>query len=367
MSDDITRQFIETYTQESEPTMFLTQMTQSPPRNFHSSEEVEFDIVRSDEEIAVVVQDLSTGYRMNSNDIYTNKAFRPPILKEAIPINAFDLIKRQYGQDPFQSPDFRANLMMRMFSGMREVERKIRRHVEVQASQVMQTGQLSLVNAAANALYTLNFAPKASHFPQVTTSWSAGGATPLDDLASLATVIRDDGLMDSDMVVMGNAAFRNFIRNTTVQAHFDNRRINQGDIVPMQFRNGGGQFRGEVDIDNYKFQVWTYNGRYNPPQGGTKVPYVGANNVIMKSMDTRIDATFGAIPNIGREIGANTAAASLLPEMPGRISDGQQRMDMFTNVWMSADGEQLFGGIGARPLVIPTAIDQFGTLNTVAP
>ena len=62
-----------------------------------------------DEDIAIVIQDLSASYRMVSEDIYTNKNFKPPIYKQALPINAFDLIKRTPGETPFEQPDFRAN------------------------------------------------------------------------------------------------------------------------------------------------------------------------------------------------------------------------------------------------------------------
>ena len=107
---------------------------------------------------------------MNSEDLYTNKGFKPPIHKEAIPINSYDLIKRMPGDSPFKEPDFRANVITRMFNGMTKVERKIRRSIEVQASQVLQTGQVTLTDYNGNALYTLDYKPKPSHFPTTGTS-----------------------------------------------------------------------------------------------------------------------------------------------------------------------------------------------------
>ena len=84
--------------------------------------------------------------------------------------------------------------------------------------------------------------------------------------------------------------------------------------------------------------------------------------VIVRSGQGRMDATFGAIPNIGSLMGAQ--ATQLLPELPGRVSNAAGGMDLFTNAWLTADGEQLLGGVGARPLMIPTAIDTYGCLNT---
>ena len=363
MSGTVTKRMISAYQQMAAPMLFLSGLFQSPMENFHTSEEVEIDIVRSDEDVSIVIQDLSTGYRMNSEDLYTNKGFKPPIHKEALPINSFDLLKRMPGQNPFESPDFRSNVILRMFNGMTKVERKIRRAIELQASQVLQTGVLTLTDSAGVALYTLDFQPKATHFPTAGTSWAtATGAQKLADISALAEVIRNDGLADPDQLIMGIDAFENFISDSAVQARFDTRRIDLGTISPMEMRGNGGTFRGIVEIGNYRYDVWTYGGRYKDPQSGAKVQFVDPGKIIVRASSGRLDATFGAIPNIGSLMGGG--AANLLPELPGRVSNAAGGMDLFTNAWLSADGEQLFGGVGARPLMIPTAIDTFGCLDT---
>jgi hypothetical protein len=363
MSGQTTKRMIAAYYSMAQPILFLSGFFQSPAENFHSSEEVELDIVRCDEDIAVAIQDLSTGYRMNSEDLYTNKGFKPPIFKEALPLNSFDLIKRMPGQNPFESPDFRANLILRMFNGMTKIERKIRRSIELQASQVLQTGVVTLTDSAGVALYTLDYKPKASHFPTAGTSWAtATGAQKIADISALAEVIRNDGLTDPDQLIMGIDAFENFISDTAIQARFDIRRIDLGTISPLQVRGGGGNYRGIVEIGNYRFDVWTYGGRYTNPSDGVKTQFIDPGKIIVRSSTARLDATFGAIPNIGSMVGGQ--ATGLLPELPGRLSNAAGGIDLYTNAWLSNDGEQLFGGVGARPLMIPTAIDTYGCLNT---
>lgn len=362
MSGATTVRMIAAYFQEASPTAFFSGMFSARPENFHTSEEVEIDIVRSEEDVSIVIQDLSTGYRMNSEDLYTNKGFKPPIHKEAIPLNSFDLIKRMPGQNPFESPDFRANIITRMFSGMRKVERKIRRAMELQASQVMQTGVVTLTDSNGVALYTLNYAPKATHFPTAGVSWATATlAQKIADLTNLANVIRSDGLTDPDQVIMGATAYENLLQTTGFLDRFDARRAELGTIVPMDRQGSGGIYRGTIELGNYKLDVWTYNGRYKHPQTGVSTPFLAPGKVIVRSSTARMDATFGAIPNIGALLGGG---ARLLPELPGRMSSPGANMDMFTNVWMTADGEQLFGGVGARPLLIPTAIDTYGCLTT---
>jgi hypothetical protein len=354
---------ISAYVQQAQPTLFLAGLFQSPPENFHSSEEVEIDIVRSEEDVSIVIQDLSTGYRMNSEDLYTNKGFKPPIHKEALPISSYDLIKRMPGQNPFESPDFRANIITRIFGGMTKVERKIRRSIELQASQVLQTGIVTLTDETGAALYTLDFKPKVTHFPTAGTSWAtATGAQKLDDINSLAEVNRNDGLADQDELILGEAAFENFISDSTIQARFDIRRLDLGTISAMEKRGNGGIFRGIVEIGNYRYDVWTYGGRYKDPQTGLPTPYVDPGKVVVRASTGRLDATFGAIPNIGTLL--NAGANRLLPELPSRVANDAGGMDLFVNAWLSQDGEQLFAGVGARPLLIPTAIDTYGCLDT---
>lgn len=363
MSGSTTKRMLKAYTQMAAETLFLSGLFQSPPENFHTTEEVEIDIVRSDEDISIVIEDLSTGYRMNSEDIYTNKGFKPPIHKEGLPINSFDLIKRMPGQDPFQSPDFRANVILRMFNGMVKIERKIRRSIEMQASQVLQEGKVTLRDNTGKALFVLDYNPKASHFPTAGTSWAtATGSQKIEDISALAEEIRNNGLTDPDQLFMGIKAFENFISDPDVQARFDVRRIDLGTIAPMEMRGNGGTFRGIVEIGNYRYDVWTYGGRYKHPQTGVKTQFIDPGKIVVRASSGRLDATFGAIPNIGALVGGQ--GSGLLPELPSRISNAAGGMDLFTNAWLSQDGEQLFGGVGARPLMIPTAIDTFGCLDT---
>lgn len=362
MSTTRTARMLAAYFQMANPLMFLSGLFQSPAQNFYDSEEVEIDIVRSDEDVSIVIQDLSTGYRMNSDDLYTNKSFKPPVNKEAVALNSSDLLKRMPGKNPFENPEFRGNVMTRMLNSMVKVERKIRRSIELQASQVLQTGIITLNDENGVALFTLDYKPKASHFPTAAIAWDQATADILGDLRSLSEVIRNDGLEDPDQIIMGVDAFEVAMQDATFKARFEGRRADLGTIVPMQMRGNGGNFRGVVEIGNYKFDIWTYGGRYKDPQTGLKVQFVSPEKVIMRASGGRLDMTFGAVPNIGRLLGAQ--ANALLPELPGRFSSGAAGMDLFTNVWLTPDGEQMFGGVGARPLAIPTAIDTFGCIDT---
>jgi hypothetical protein len=358
MSDTITRRMINAYNQEAESLMFLSGFFQSPAQNFHNSEEVEFDIVRSEEDVAIVIQDLSTGYRMNTEDLYTNKSFKPPIFKEAGSLNAFDLIKRTPGNDPFRDPQFQADAVTRSFSLFRKTEQKIRRAIELQASQVLQNGTVELNNAAGDTLYFLDYQAKNTHFPTAGVTWTTSGSDDkLGDLRSLADVIRGDGLSTPSILIFGDDAWDVFVQDDRVKDQLDNRRMFLGEVNP-EVRGQGGIYQATIWVGNYRFECWTYANRYKNPSNGTSTKYVEPHKVIMLSGGARFDATFGAIPTIAQP------DSRALPYLPSRISNVNGGMDLHTNAWLSPDGEQIFVGVGARPLMIPTAIDTYGCLDT---
>ncbi len=360
-SNQVTQRMIAAYFQDATPQMFLSGMFQTPPANLHSSEEVSIDIERSEEEVSPVISDLSAGHNYTAADTYVNKAFKPPIHKDAGVLNAFDLITRQPGQDPFQDPDFQANAMERAFRKFRKLEYRIRRAIELQASQVLQTGVIELFDNDGNKVYTLDYQARSDHFPTAAEAWGTADADSLSDLKSLGSTIRTNGLAKPDMAIMGIDAFDAFIQEQKVRDLLDNRRIDLGAFQRMEEMVGeGGEFRGSVDVGNYQMAVWTYDGRYKDPETGDSKRYLDPAKVIVRDSGGRLDATFGAIPRIVQP------DQRVMPFLPGRLASPELGMDIHTNAWVSPDGENLHVAAGSRPLMIPTAIDRFGCLDTQA-
>lgn len=360
MSDTGTRQMIEMYMEEAEAPMFLSGFFQSPARNFHTTQYVELDVIRDDMKIAIPVEDLTAGARHNEAPKYVNKAFVPPIFKEQGAVNAFDMIKRRAGQNPFESPDFALNATNDAFRIFHKLDLKIHRAIELMASQVFQSGTLTLINENGVAIYTLNFLPKASHFVTVTTPWAVDGTTgdPFADIASLGRTLRRDGKRLPKNLIFGTSALQRFRYNTVGQKQLISNQNSQGQGAFMPKLRGadGANYIGFVFIDNYRFDLWGYDGFYEHPQTGTLTPYVADNNVIMEC-GGRLDLSYGAIPRItGPE-------ARALPFLPSRMSSSEQGLDLTTNAWITPDGENLMVSAGTRPLTIPTAIDTIGCLT----
>lgn len=348
---------------DTNPQMFFSGMFQVTPDNFFATEAVELDIIRADQSIALTVQDVSAGYRMNAESLYEKKEITPPPFKEAFTVNAFELLKQQPGQNPFQNPNIQLNLIRKVYRGVRKIARKISRANELQAAQVLQEGKATFRDEDGGVMFTLSYNPSATHYPTASVAWDQAGADILGDLEGLANVIRTDGLVTPNRLIFGSKAFAAAMANEKFLARFNIRNANFGFLQPPEMRGQGGIYHGTVAIGSYNYEVWTYDGSYADPQTGVDTPYMNPSKVLVMSTQTRLDAAFGAVPNIGELLGASTRA-QFLPELPPRLSSVNGAFDIFLNAWMDERMENLFAGAASRPVMIPTNLDGFGAINT---
>jgi len=369
MSDRSNTRLISAYLEESPAPLFLAGMFQTPPQNIHMTEKIEVDVMRDAEDIAVVIEDFTAGQRENEATAYVNKGFTPPIYDEVGTITAYDAIRRLPGQNPFDNPDYASNATQQAFRIFRKLENKIRRAIEVMASQVFQTGVLTLKDSSGNTLYTLDFGMKSSH--KITpTAWAADGSTgaPLTDIDGAGTVVRQDGKKMPDTVIFGKGAFQRALKNAAFATSLT-RIVGQvgsstaiglglGALQP-QISKGveGANYQGYIFINNYSYDMWTYDGWYKDPQTGTLTPFIPDNKVIVRSSSGRMDLSFGAIPILV------PPDQRILPFLPPRISSPEAGIDLTTNAWMTADGKHLKVSAGTRPLTIPTAIDTYACIT----
>lgn len=350
------------YTLVAPKPLFLSGFFKAPPQNHFNTEKVELDIERDSQQVAAVVQSLSSDYNKNETGDYTNKKFTPPIYMEGFSLNAFDLLKREAGQSGFNTPSeqIRGNLITRFIKGAKKVEAKILRGIELQASQILQTGKLILKDQNGKDAFDIDYKPKVTHFVDVANAWNAAGADPLSDLAKLSEVIQTDGLVTPNIIIAGASALAYAMSNEKFAKNFDSRNISGNVLADMQITARGGIYQGTLRVGNAICELYTYGVSYQPSAAEQATPFLNTNSVVMLSSESQLDALFGAVPNIADILGVSLRE-QLLPELDERFSEKQT--DLFTNVYLSQDGRQLMGGVASRPILVPTAIDSFGCLT----
>ncbi len=356
----VRKNMIEAYRQFRLADMFLSSFFVVRNGNISNTEKVSLDIVRGDEQISPIVNTCE-GPTFNVAKQFTTKEFTPPSIEEAMPFNCKELLNRLPGTDEYSAADvgFQAQLFTLILEGMNTLEEKIRRNREYQASQILQTGELTLQDENGNDAYTIDYFPKATHFVNAATTWDNASADPFLDIENLADVIRDDSLGDADMVIMGQLAWNAFINNPIVQAQADNRRMFLGNIDPDSSPRGrGGKFMGTWNIGSYNFQIWTFNGRGIVPGSVTKTRFVTPENVIVMTSDARLDTVFAAVP---MPVDVDPRFSSVLP---GRVAV-PRGVDMAPNIYATPNGREVIIEVVSRPLLIPTAIDSFGRIVAI--
>lgn len=351
--------WLQLFTQRRSPSGFLQRMFTVKPGGIYNGKKVAVDIQRFGEQVALVVRQ-GTGPRLNDHDIFTTKEFTPPAYGEAVPFDVNDLLERMAGVDPFTAAgtEFAGQLIAYLVTGFSLINDKIIRGVELQASQILQTGILDLKDENGDTLYTLDFSPKATHFPTTGTSWSTvATADAIGDLESLADVISSDGKVTPNQVIMGRTALKNFFANAEVKERLDNRRMSLGEIAP-RFVGSGVTFQGTVWAGTYQLNIFAYSAEFEDPQTGDPTRYIADDKVIMSSTETRLDMTSARVP---LPLGPDPRVAGLLP---GRLTDASAGFDVTPNVYTTPNGKQIMGELESRTLLIPVQIDGFGCLDT---
>lgn len=352
------KNLLDAYFAEPQAPAFFTSLFQAPPANFYEGENVEIDIMRNGPAVAIAVQALGAGARQNGFNTYTSKEFTPPVYSEETPLNGFDLLKRSPGVNPYTDEGFQMKATQKALFASRQMEGKIRRAIELQAAQVLQAGVVDLKDSGGDTVYTIDYKAKGTHFPDASTAWDQNGNDKMADLQALIDVINRDGLARPDTLIFGSLAWMAFITDSKIQGLFENRRFELGIIAPQVPRGEGQTYMGAVRIGSYLLDCWVYDGFYTDPANGNATPYLADANVVVRSSRGRMDATFGAIPQLA------PPDSRVLPFLPGRLSSSTERVDIFPYAYLAPNGQTLIVSAASRPLMIPTAIDTFGCLDT---
>ena len=336
---------------------FLSDMFRMTPRSVHRSEKVTFDVMRHGEKMAPIVKSIDSGYVAISLDKAVNKEITPPVVKMKFPINLMDTQQRALGANPFAQISELRNATQRFTSGMLELSTQVTRLMEYQAAQLFQTGKLELADEDGDQAFTLDFLPKAALYPTAATAWDDPSVKWKDKKALInatAKEIRKASGTSPDALIFGEKAFINILNDADFREDLNARNLNIGSLTPRMSRDSG-TFQGFIAIDNYNYEIWTYNGMYED-KDGVYQEYIHPSKVVVLSTNARREKTFGMIPKVVADD----------PRLSGFIS-GTVKLDGFaatTGAVIDQDNENIHGKLATRPLLIPVAIDTHGCIDT---
>jgi len=347
---------------------FLSSFFVTTPESFTDSEFCDLDLVYEGEEVAPTVTDLNTGAVSLIEEKFTNKQIPFPVYALDSPAQISKLMERQPGESAFVTAriNWLSRLAYILVQAMGRMTKMIRRSMELQAAQVLQTGDIILTDENGNQTFKLNLKPNPTHFPTVAVPWSelnatatpATGGTPLDDLDITSDVVRDDGLVDITTAIMGDQAWKDFIRNDWVRENLKKDVLNMGALNP-EIASLGGKRMGYIDYGAYRYLIYTYNARYNPfKDKDNKIKFLDPNKVILLPDISDLDfrRLFGGVPTVRTD----TAFDQIFGTSKTQIGN---EYDIQPRVYWDVKTGTFIAEIKSRPLMFPVSINRFACIT----
>lgn len=343
-----TKRLIEVYKERTAPTAFL--------RSFFATREsdtkqISIEVQRGTEKIAV---DVERGTRGNRNQFSksSEKIFVPPYYREYFDATELDFYDRLFTSNGTVDATSFSQWVDVVVEKLGMLQDKIERSYELQCSQVLQTGIVTLESGD-----NIDFKRKAGSLVDVGAGsyWSEATGNPLEDLNAAATFIRTKGKSAGTIlnVVMGSTAFNDFINNAVVKERADIRRIALDSIAMPQRNAFGGVLHGEVSAGAYMFRLWTYPEFYDTATAESN-PYIDPKKIIVVPEMPKFVLGFAAVPQL---LGAKANVGAGVAAKRGAYLIGEYLDEINTTHVID---------IKSAGVAIPVAVDQIYTAQVVA-
>jgi hypothetical protein len=339
---------------------FLTSLFKTRPDSFTDVDRLNLDVVYGGADVAPVVRDLSTGAIRTTQDRFGAMSAPFPVYSLERAVSIASLMERQPGENAFitERVNWTGRLAARIRDGVAKHIDMIKRSVEAQAAQVLQTGKATLADEDGNPVNELDYQVPESHFAEVTVGWSDSGADPLADMTALDDMLEDDALCDMVNYVFGKSAWNNFLRNDFVQKNLDKNALNTMAIAP-EMRDKGAKYLGRLNYDGKERLFWGYDAKYSPwKQPEVSTAYLAPDKVLFlpafEDMDFR--RYFGGIPNVKQD--------PIFDSLFGGKITIEGEFDFTVRVRWDDDAETYIGRVKSRPLLVPASRLRFGCLTT---
>ena len=308
------------------------------------TKEVSIAVRRGSEKIAVDVVTYSDGNR-NSFDKSSEKIFVPPFYHEYLTANDHRLYDQVITALSQGNTTYFAEMTAELAEDLMDLQNKIERAVELQCSQVLQTGVLTL-----NSRTDINFNRKTASIVAYNAANDFDIATvdPRFVLENGCNFIRQQGKSQGGTLnaIMGGEALNALINNTLIKESSDLRNVDLGTIREPQRNAVGGTLHGQLSCGSYKVNLWTYPEFYDTA-GGTSTPYIDPKKVILIPENPKFKLVSAAVPQLIENGSVPQVGAYLIQEFIDRKRTAHEVH------------------IKSAQVVIPVAVDQIYTVTVL--
>lgn len=332
----------------SVPTTFLRSMFRTETSN---SKELSIEVQRGFQKVAVDVI-RGTGANRNTFSKSSEKIFVPPFYFEDFNLSELDIYDRLFTESGTIDEVTFTQWMRNVIGKLQEIIYKIERSYELQCSQVLETGIVTLVNGT-----NIDFKRKAGSLVAYASgnNFADNANDPIKVLDAAAKFIRQNGKYSGTVfnVIMGEDAFDAFINNTKFTSKADNRTLSL-DVVRKELKDSEGAVP-QFDVRGAfaRFHIWTYPQTYDTSLASNNA-YISAKKVIVVPENPNFVLGFGAVPKLmgnKSDVGAGIAG---------------QRGAYLVNEYLDEKLTAHVVDVKSAGLAIPVAVDQIYTVTVLS-
>lgn len=345
-----TQRLIATYRERPQVTGFL--------RSFFRNVEgrtklVSIAVQRGNEKVAV---DVQRGTEGNRNEFTKDslQVIMPPYYREFFDATDLDFYDLLFGQsDGTVNGRTFASWLDEITDKLGYLQDKIERAYEIQASQVLEDGIVTLKNGD-----NIDFKRKAaSKVDNSGTPWTGAATDPIAQLEAGCNFLRQEGKSYGGMfnLILGSDALNALLNNAKFQARADIRRFTLEEVNMPQRNALGASLHGEIAVGAYRVRLWSYPQFYDNT-AGESTAYINTKKVVMLPETPNFVMGFAAVPLLMRDTNRAEYADFI----------GQEQGAFVVGNYIDPRAESHIFDIKSAGITIPVAVDQIWTSQVVA-
>ena len=347
-----TKKLQDTYREMIKPTGFLSSMFQLRTQ---TARDISYEVRRGFERVA---EDVSRGTEGNRNTFgqFTEKVIQPPYFREYFDATDLSYYDQYFGQgdmevEPAQMVDF----IQEATEKIELMRDKIERKKELMASQVLQTGVVTLKNAQ-----NIDFRRKGTSLVDLGTNnyWDDTDVNPITSIEAGCNVLRQVGKSpDGEFnMILGAKAFNSLVTNDEIRSRSDLKQVQLIELnLPQRMAPAvGAVLQGILAAGSYRVIVWTYPQFFDDKDNGNaSTPYIGERKMILLPKVPQFRYYHGGLPQIVRDR-ANAEFAGFMRQVRGEYMIGN---------YIDEESERHVVDIKSAPVPVPVAVDQMYTAD----
>ena len=263
----------------------------------HDTTQIAVDIVKGSKKLAPFRREGEESTVKSSIGV-TTKFFGPNQISLKNLTKAFDIAKRAAGQqfsyaDGVKTIDGR--VAFKLGQEQQDMVNRIYATIEKMCADTLFTGEVNNYDANGNVIESFDIGLDDSHKITLTSGalWSAGTATPLEDIDAWCDLVEADSALPATDVVFGANAKKYFRSNDKVLKQLS---INTGKfaLIDPQKKEPGAQFLGYTSDG---VRLWAVTETYEN-SAGSKANIVPADYVAVFSDQMAANVHFGMIEDM---------------------------------------------------------------------